>query len=96
MRVDGQYSQEEITVMRYALDAACEALRFAFPGGVTDTVRRQLAFSVLTHFSEGKLCPKALSASALSELPPVAAAYAPLQRGDLLPQAPVGILSPKR
>jgi hypothetical protein len=69
--------QQDITVLRKALDSACRALAFAFPTGEVDALTsRHLTRLILEYAASGERNPTVLSAHALGQLPPLLAARA--------------------
>jgi hypothetical protein len=69
--------QQDITVLRKALDSACRALAFAFPTGEVDALAsRRLTRLIIEYAMTGERNPMLLSAHALGQLPPLLAARA--------------------
>lgn len=71
------FCQQDIAVLRKALDSACRALAFAFPTGEVDTLTcRQLTRSLVEYAATGERNPTRLTAHALGQLAPRPAARA--------------------
>lgn len=71
------FCQQDIAVLRKALESACQALAFAFPTGEVDTLTcRQLTRSIVEYAAAGERNPTLLTAHALGQLAPRPAARA--------------------